>query len=544
MFPKLFAIYYHQSPLVGIVSRHSGVRVDSRANAHRHHFLEEQFASVRDFDLANGGGFVLARWSAALVSHLLQMDLCRQTAALANVDSVLIRIAEESIADKVRTAVGDQAITFHLSHAQPSVPGTTFQGLSRQHGNWTACSGVYLVVDQVLQTLVKRGTEKYSRAHRPSRVTLEQVLVSELLVPHNVETRADFFHSDIREGSCIPFASLEDNYLPQQTLDELGDGHTRRNGVWVDNNVGNHALNGEGHVFLAIGHTDCTLLTVAGRKFIPDLWNTDVADSDLGEAITFLGGTNEYIIHNPVFVCLHRGTAITLCEPGGHDGTGIQRCCFPNQDIVSRNSGAGCYKTIVVQFAVVSVFHATSLVVGWLFEDLGVQGSHGAHGARLFLVDVASVVGTSEETPVDCRLVHNERIFLVVTGVNHNGNTAIDPTRQLAEVQKLHGTCGTEWFLRVVQHVGHGIHADLVVRRIDSHGLLTHGTLIGVTRRLVVVRERNDGGTDSQNHGGMDLTVGVGRRIGLIRIEIPRIHRHHCGFFLFRVDVFDDSLHE
>ena len=37
-----------------------------------------------------------------------------------------------------------------------------------------------------------------------------------------------------------------------------------------------------------------------------------------------------------------------------------------------------------------------------------------------------------------------------------------------------------------------GLHSDLIVRTVQTHGLLGHGTLKCVLGGLVVVRERND----------------------------------------------------
>ena len=45
--------------------------------------------------------------------------------------------------------------------------------------------------------------------------------------------------------------------------------------------------------------------------------------------------------------------------------------------------------------------------------------------------------------------------------------------------------------------------------RQRTHGLLAHGGLVGVTRGLVVVRERNYGGAHAQDHGRVDLAVRV-----------------------------------
>ena len=43
--------------------------------------------------------------------------------------------------------------------------------------------------------------------------------------------------------------------------------------------------------------------------------------------------------------------------------------------------------------------------------------------------------------------------------------------------------------------MGQGVHADVEVGNVDAHGLLTHGGLVGVPGRLVVVGEGDDGGT-------------------------------------------------
>ena len=69
---------------------------------------------------------------------------------------------------------------------------------------------------------------------------------------------------------------------------------------------------------------------------------------------------------------------------------------------------------------------------------------------------------------------------------------AVNTTGKLTEMQELHGARCTQGFLRIVQNVRHGVHANLVVGGINSHGLLTHGTLVSVTRRLVVIWKGNN----------------------------------------------------
>ena len=50
--------------------------------------------------------------------------------------------------------------------------------------------------------------------------------------------------------------------------------------------------------------------------------------------------------------------------------------------------------------------------------------------------------------------------------------------------------------------------------------------LIGVTRRLIVIGEWNDGGTNAENHGWVDLAMCV--RIGIAaHLQVFRHHRQH-----------------
>jgi hypothetical protein len=63
------------------------------------------------------------------------------------VDSILVRIAEEAVTDKVGTAMGDKAVAFHFSHAEASVSGASLQGLASEHCYGSTCSRVDLVVN-------------------------------------------------------------------------------------------------------------------------------------------------------------------------------------------------------------------------------------------------------------------------------------------------------------------------------------------------------------------------------------------------------------
>ena len=69
--------------------------------------------------------------------------------------------------------------------------------------------------------------------------------------------------------------------------------------------------------------------------------------------------------------------------------------------------------------------------------------------------------------------------------------------------------------------MGQRVHTNVKVGNVDAHCLFTHSTLIGITRRLVVIRKRNDGSANTQDHGGMNFAVGVG---GAVRIYILKLN--------------------
>lgn len=109
-----------------------------------------------------------------------------------------------------------------------------------------------------------------------------------------------------------------------------------------------------------------------------------------------------------------------------------------------------------------------------------------------FLIFVRSEKDGPEEAAIHSGSVHDDRVFLVVTSVAENRYYRVDAGREFSEAQILHGTGGDERLLRIAQDVCQRVHSNVEVRDVDTHGLFTHSALIGVTRRLVVIREWNN----------------------------------------------------
>ena len=179
-------------------------------------------------------------------------------------------------------------------------------------------------------------------------MTLVHCLIPMALVTHGVQSLADVINLNIRKRSGIAFTPLEDSNLPENALDQLRDGHARRDGVRVDNDVRDYALAGERHVLLAVRHTDRSLLTVPRCEFVTNLRYADVADTDLREAVPLLRSADQNVVDDPALVRLHGCTAVSLgvARRGIHHR--VRRRRLSNEHIISGHASAGSAQAIVI----------------------------------------------------------------------------------------------------------------------------------------------------------------------------------------------------
>ena len=93
--------------------------------------------------------------------------------------------------------------------------------------------------------------------------------------------------------------------------------------------------------------------------------------------------------------------------------------------------------------------------------------------------------------------------------------------------------------LRRHQDVGVGVHPHGVAQRVDPQGLLHHGGLVGVARRLVVVRKRDRPAAHPHDEGRVDLAVRVQGppAVGLAQ----RAQRDPVAVLLHLVDVLHNA---
>mmetsp|Transcript_2976 Transcript_2976/g.4561 ORF Transcript_2976/g.4561 Transcript_2976/m.4561 type:complete len:201 (-) Transcript_2976:1824-2426(-) len=200
----------------------------------------------------------------------------------------------------------------------------------------------------MLQTLIECWSNEDTSAQWTTRMALVHGFITMTLVTHCVQTFANIGNMDISKGGSVTLTALEDCNFSENTLNQLSDSHSRWNGVGVDNNIRHDTLACEWHIFLAVSHSDSTLLTVPRCKLVSDLRHTDVTDSNLRETVPLFCCADKNIVNNTIFVCLHRSTAITFCVARWFICHGIGGSCLSNEDIISRHTRSGRNQTILI----------------------------------------------------------------------------------------------------------------------------------------------------------------------------------------------------
>lgn len=95
--------------------------------------------------------------------------------------------------------------------------------------------------------------------------------------------------------------------------------------------------------------------------------------------------------------------------------------------------------------------------------------------------------------------------------------------------------------MRVVHQMYKGLHSDLVVGAVQTHGLFRHGALKCVLGRLVVVGEGNDRTAHTEQHRWMNFAMCVSQLFGIV-FQVGQIHRNETVFLLFHVQVLNETL--
>ena len=102
----------------------------------------------------------------------------------------------------------DHAVSLHLTKAESAIASSSFRGLSGQDLSGAPTSGVDLVSNHMLQTLIVGGIQEYHHFHALSSETIVHDLVTIALVTQTVQLIRNVLNGLALEGSRITFISV------------------------------------------------------------------------------------------------------------------------------------------------------------------------------------------------------------------------------------------------------------------------------------------------------------------------------------------------
>ena len=151
----------------------------------------------------------------------------------------------------------------------------------------------------------------------------------------------------------------------------MANGHTRWDSVGIDDHVWRHSFNREGQVFLTIGHSTGTLLTVTTSELITNLGNLDRSHLDLDEASGLFIHGEAYLVDVALFRMLERdGPVFELLRLPGllivvHSGVALWRYDWgdlSNDDVITTDLNSWANDSILVKLVIGSMLDAGSLL--------------------------------------------------------------------------------------------------------------------------------------------------------------------------------------
>jgi len=144
-----------------------------------------------------------------VVLRLSQICLTERTALLADVDTVLIRDIEETFLQESGRAMRYHAVTFHLSESQTAVTSSSLSWLAGENLSRTAASGVDLVADHMLQSLIVGRVEEDHDFELLASEAIVHDLVSISLVAKLMQLVRNELNCLSLEGSRITLVTIQ-----------------------------------------------------------------------------------------------------------------------------------------------------------------------------------------------------------------------------------------------------------------------------------------------------------------------------------------------
>ena len=325
------------------------------------------------------------------------------------------------------------------------------------------------------------------------------------------------------EGGAVDAAAFHGADLATDHLEDVGDGHARRNRVRVDDEVRHHAVFGERHVLRLKEATNHALLTVAGRELVADFGHLVAAHDDAHQAAAVQGFGHVDVVHVAhfsmtnehrgltAFLGLQEGPTARLFEEAGRAGLADEHVA--TGQVGFRDGQTVAFEVLVGRFGLEALDLLERGARLLDFFDL-------TAGEALSLRVVGAVEGRATEGTLNRPTVHDDGVLHVVAVQRHDGHDEVLTTGALVEARGAHRIGLGDRAVRVVQDVGAGVGSQSVVGAGQSEGLLHHRRTAGHARCGVVLRVRDERRADTEHQLWVNLTVGV--LVAVLKFNLKR----------------------
>jgi len=128
---------------------------------------------------------------------------------MTHVHSVAIRNIEQALLQEPSRTMRHHAITFHLTKTQSTVPRATFSRLPSQNLSRSPRSGMNLVTDHMLQTLIISGAQEDHDLQLLSSEAIVHYFITVFLVAESVQLLCDKIDSLALERRSITFITIK-----------------------------------------------------------------------------------------------------------------------------------------------------------------------------------------------------------------------------------------------------------------------------------------------------------------------------------------------
>ena len=192
--------------------------------------------------------------------------------------------------------MGNHTITFHFSKPETSITWSALSWLACQYLHWASTSWMHLVINHVLQSLIKSGTQENHYLHLLASEAVVHHLVASQLVSEAVQLSWDrlncIFWLRVLERCSIALMTFQGSHFGWKTLNQVTNCHSRRNSVRIDDEIWDYSFLSEGHIFLMISHSNGTFLAMSRSKLISNLRDSNWSHFDFGEGLTLIVNSN------------------------------------------------------------------------------------------------------------------------------------------------------------------------------------------------------------------------------------------------------------